>query len=186
MSIVCHSSFDTNLRIRVSTPTGQKDLQQTKSSAGKSDRRQQAASPTSVPRTADNGTIPAAAVFIDHSSYGAAFDPQFSNTQTPATPSICDSVPGFESFQLPEAWPGCFGIPPVANPSLQSTFCTGVGTGSQATEPSMYSPTCFDSATAWMPSYCQQISPVFSPEITADGGQNQEEMGGGQWFPPRC
>ncbi|KAK1780364.1 hypothetical protein QBC45DRAFT_408419 [Copromyces sp. CBS 386.78] len=33
MNITCHSSFDTNLRIRVSTPTGAKDVETTSSSS---------------------------------------------------------------------------------------------------------------------------------------------------------
>ncbi|KAK3328455.1 hypothetical protein B0T19DRAFT_191818 [Cercophora scortea] len=86
MNITCHSSFDTNLRIRVSTPTGQKDVE-TKSKASREQRQHQ-----QKPQSPANNAQPAAHLSFDSGHSGskpiaATFQHNFIPYSAPQPPS---------------------------------------------------------------------------------------------------
>ncbi|KAK4156503.1 hypothetical protein C8A00DRAFT_12571 [Chaetomidium leptoderma] len=180
MNIACHSSFDTNLRIRVSTPTGQKDLE-TKSSEGKPGHAQQNASVASTRITFDDYTGGFTPAVPTHTPYDMAVGPERPSTQAPTTPSVYDPGPQyFGSLQPPEAWD--FGLPsPISNPSLQNPYFDVAG--AQGTDPLTYSPMYFDLSTTGIPSV-HLADPSFSSQAASFmSGQDQDELDQKWWFP---
>ncbi|KAK3686002.1 hypothetical protein B0T22DRAFT_482918 [Podospora appendiculata] len=110
MNITCHSSFDTNLRIRVSTPTGQKDVE-TKSKASREQRQHQhqhkPPSPTNAaqPTTqlsfdgGDSGGKPFAATFQNNFiPYSAPQPPSSFGSVSPSIPQLSPLSSGGTTF----------------------------------------------------------------------------------------
>ena len=82
MNITCHSSFDTNLRIRISTPTGQKDV-----ASNKGIPKIDAAG--GVPKQAPPASEPTFLAFDGHSkSFTASCQHQFSQYSVPPPPAV--------------------------------------------------------------------------------------------------
>ncbi|KAK3297550.1 uncharacterized protein B0H64DRAFT_372899 [Chaetomium fimeti] len=175
MNIACHSSFETNLRVRVATATGQRDLQ-TKSPTGKPSPLPEA--PTASARTLfDAG---AASAFAVHNASDTAVDTNVWGTQTPSAPLDRSQRTDFDPALFLDPW--CFSIPSPAGPSFQVTSCSQVEF--PATEPSIWSPLHFDGSALGIP-YFQPSNTVFGPESEISpsiNAQSQEGMGGDDWL----
>jgi hypothetical protein len=176
MNIACHSSFENNLRVRVATPTGHKDLQ-AKSPMGKSNHLPQAAPAASVPASSDTGDASALRV---HNPYNTAVDTNVWDTQIPSALLGHHQRTDFDSALLSDPW--SFSIPHPASPSLQAVPCAQ--TGFSAAESSIYSPVYFDQSAMGMP-YFYPCNPDFSSDSETSSfmnAQSQEGMSGDAWF----
>ena len=175
MNIACHSSFDNNLRVRVATATGQKDLQ-AKSPTGKSKSLPQAAA-TSVPTFLDAGDTSAVAA---HNPYNTPVDTEVWGAQMSSAPLSHHQRTDFDSTLLSDPW--SFLIPPPASPGLQAVPYTQ--TGYSAAESSLYSSLYFDQSAMGIP-YFQPSNPGFGSDSDSSSftnAQSQEGMSGDPWF----
>ncbi|KAH6850815.1 hypothetical protein B0I37DRAFT_372465 [Chaetomium sp. MPI-CAGE-AT-0009] len=176
MNIACHSSFDTNLRVRVATATGQKDLQ-TKSPTGKSSPLPQAAPAVSAPTLFNAGTESAFAV---HNPPGTAVDTGVWGIHTPSAPLGRNQRTEVDSALFSGPWN--FSIPFPAGPSLPVASCAQ--SGFPATESSIYSPLYFGESATGIP-YFQPSNPSAGPDSETSSfvnAQSQEGMSGDDWF----
>ncbi|KAH6640888.1 hypothetical protein F5144DRAFT_590281 [Chaetomium tenue] len=176
MNIACHSSFDTNLRVRVATATGQKDLQ-TKSTTKKSNPPPQAAPVATVPTCFNGGD---ASALAGHNPYDAAVDTKSWGTQNLSGPSGNRQGTDFDSALLSDPW--SFSIPPPASPSFYVASCAQPGF--PAAESSVYSPLYLD-PSAMEISYFQPSNPNFDSHSETSSfvnAQSQEGLRGDAWF----
>lgn len=175
MNIACHSSFDTNLRVRVATATGQKDLQ-TKSPTKKSNPLPQAA-PVAFAPTFFDGV--GASALAAHDPYHTAVDTEVWGTQIPSGPLGHHQGTNFDAALLSDPW--SFSIPPPTSPSLQVSCAQP---RFPAAESSIYSPLYFDQSVMGIP-YFQPSNPGFGSGSETSSFMNapsQEGMRGDAWF----
>jgi hypothetical protein len=185
MSIDCHSSFDTNLRIRVSTPTGQKDLEQKPPNQKRRGTRQSPPAP-SVPREPDDrpdffiDTLPPQASHFPSPDYGAAaFDVRLSSFQTPAAPStsVADHGPNLDFSQFPKTWD--LATIALSGPYHQDTLFPSAGVHPDTS--SLYHHNYFDSSFMETTDFSN-----IDPALTWDSGsllngQTHQGMGAEWW-----
>lgn len=143
MHVACQSSFDTNFRIQISTPTGQKDLK-TQSPCRKTRDIQQSFPAASDSITLNHITNTSESQSSQYSSpnNNTGFDPEWT-FQTPVTSSaFLPEAQSFNTLQFPDTWD--LGTPSPDGLMFQDHTFLG---GMQAAEPFMALPLCFDSST---------------------------------------
>lgn len=102
MNVTCHSSFETNMRVSVASPGGQKDLNSTKASSA-------------VPPSHFNHSGPRVSTFFSTSQHQQPT--QFiQHLPTSPAPSL-NTAGGFTSFGLPTTTPSSSNVPPSATSS---------------------------------------------------------------------
>ncbi len=182
MNVTCESSFHTNFRVRISTPTGQADLESNleapSQNAGHTDEhppQAPSATPTLGPKEDHDG-----APWPPHISQNPLphQSPElYPDIQIPLDPLICcQGTRTFDTFLYPATWE--FGSPAPSNAIPYHLPFVG---GAQAAGSFVNPPACFDSsATAGIPDL--RHVPAFSCE--ADSvlyGQDQEGTGTDWW-----
>ena len=170
MNVDCESSFHTNFRIRVSTPTGQANLEH-KSPAGTTGRAKNPSPTTAASRPAEDleTTLWPPQVFQDSlSHHGPEF---YSDIQTPTVSLVCrQGAQDFDSLLFPDTWN--FGTPSPSSPIPDGTpFTSGI----QPAGPFIDSAACFDASVAGM-SELQNAVPTFTCE--ADSLLHMQHQGG--------
>ena len=169
MNVDCESSFHTNFRIRISTPTGQASLEN-KSPAGTTGRTKNPPPTTAASRPAEDleTTLWPPQVFQDSlPHHGPEFYPDI---QTPTVPSVYhQEAQCFDSLLFPDTWD--FGTPSPSSPIPDTLpFTSGI----QPAGLFINSAACFDASIAGMPEL-QNTAPAFSCE--ADSLLNMQHQG---------
>ena len=170
MNVDCESSFHTNFRIQISTPTGQANLKK-KSSARTTGRTKSPSPTTAASRPAEDleTTLWPPQGFQDSlPHHGPKFYPDI---QTATVPSVYhQGAQGFDSLLFPDTWD--FGTPSPSSPIPDSLpFASGI----QPAGPFINSAACFDASVAVMPEL-QNAVPAFGCE--ADSLLNMQHQGG--------
>jgi hypothetical protein len=191
MRIACESSFDNNLRIRVSTPTGQRDLSSRPVSpagqSGHSHAQPSTAGVTSTPRTVPGGSVYSAAdstpVRLAH--HDATCDPGEANLQPPfANPCVWSQGPGnLDCSSSVGVWAPPSGLP-VEDLSLQYAFFPGAR--DQAAHPFTY-PATYLGLSAMALSGFPHNQAIFGCEpaaSTTDRQNHQDATGFNGWWTP--
>lgn len=143
MHVACQSSFDTNFRIQISTPTGQRDLK-TQSPTRKPGEIHQNFPAASDSRTLEHFTSTSEPQSSQYPSphNNPGFDPEWT-FQTPVTSSaFLPEAQSFNTLQFPDTW-DLGTLSPDRSMFQDHTFLNGM----QAAEPLMGLPLCFDSST---------------------------------------
>jgi hypothetical protein len=182
MNVACQSSFHTNFRIRISTPTGQADLENNAKSptenTGHADNPLPHPPPAaSTPRSVGDleGTLCPPCVSQEQlPRYSTEFYPDI---QMATTPSVCRlGAHDSDNFVFPATWE--FGSPSPSGPIFHTPPFVS---GAQATEHLVNSPACFDSSAAAGIPDVQHVLP-FSYEVDSClHGQFQDGMGTDWW-----
>lgn len=175
MNVACHSSFDTNFRVRISTPTGQVDLEP-KSPARDMDLHQQDSRAASSPKKAEDlgGTAwpTVSQEPVPHHGEKLYPDPQ---TLT-AGPVYFQGAQDFDAFLFPETWD--FGGPSPSDPIFHNlTFVDGLHT----TEPFVPSLACLSLPATGIPQL-QHVAPAFSCETYPVLDTQVREGTGTEWW----
>ncbi|KAK3308659.1 uncharacterized protein B0T15DRAFT_524931 [Chaetomium strumarium] len=177
MSVTCHSSFDTNLRIRISTPTGQKDLE-AKPPAQKSRKAQKPASPAApAPVIVTDSSVPLATSWPSPDGpfphHAAVFDPEQSNFDTLAAPlASAQEASYLNPLQHPAIWD--VGTSPLDSQPFEHAFNPYLE--SQPATPFICPPLSLDSSTMWAPDF-QHTSSPFAWNAASWNSLEQEELG---------
>jgi len=146
MHVACHSSFDTNFRIQISTPTGQRNLK-TQSPTQRPGDIQENILAASVPRTLEHltNTFPPQVSQYPSPHHDTSFDPEW-NFQAPTTPSACrPEAQGFNNLQFPDTWG--LSTPSPDSPMLQDHLFLGEMQAAGPFASFTNLPFCFDSST---------------------------------------
>lgn len=178
MNITCHSSFDTNLRIRVSTSTGQKDV----GTKTKTTR-------VSKPKPTHQPTIAVSPAFIEYESVSKSYTPNFESqigsfqpaplnpmfTQEPQGIPLPGPVSNVTALQYPNGWAYDFSLEPGIEQGFQQSHDVSMST-------SIFGPP----TPRTYPAANRQSYPISDSEgSNSSKSQTQHSDGTREWVPRR-
>ncbi|KAK3378176.1 hypothetical protein B0H63DRAFT_238987 [Podospora didyma] len=193
MNITCHSSFDTNLRIRVSTPNGQRVV------SSKPDAKPNRG-PAPVPQPPTSLAPSALMTTFDSraESFGVSFHNQFAGYSLPShhhqpafvseapsihqlSPSTCGSgIPELDSLQFTNGMWG-FDFPMHTTAGLEHDFHNRIDMNTHA---GVLPPVSFDALMPGTP-VSQQSNPISDSDEGSVSSRGRNRDGTKEWIPRR-